>query len=394
LLSSDVRILVREVRMGALDGLRIVELNRLLPGAFCTALLADHGADVVVVEAPRFRDANVIGEVPMARRNKRHIALDLKSSTGKKVFYALIENADVLIEAFRPGVADRLGIGYEGLREINPRLIYCSLTGYGQTGPLADRAGHDLNYMAASGMLDLMRDKDGSPIVPRFQMSSLSGSLYAALGIMLALSAREKSGRGQHIDVSMTDSLVSLLAMPLSFTFTGTPFAGRVDNDSPECFPCYRVYETGDAQHISVGPLEPHLWDNLCRKLGYPQYSSVQYDLAARGQIEQHFESLFQTKSLQEWQELLNDRDDCTAPVTTVRDLPEDPHVRARQMIHMTPDGIPEPGIAPMLSDTPGSFRRPAYRFGEHTGEVLGELGYSPEEVTTLLDEGVIWQQE
>ncbi len=378
--------------MGALDGLRIVELNRLLPAAFCTALLADHGGDVIVVEAPRFRDVNVIGEVPMARRNKRHISLDLKNEAGKKVFFTLINDADVLIEAFRPGVADRLGVGYEALRAINQRLIYCSLTGYGQSGPLADRAGHDLNYMAASGMLDLMRDKDGSPIVPRFQMSSLSGSLYAALGIMMALSARDKTGRGQHIDVSMTDSLVSLLAMPLSFTFTGTPFAGRVDNDSPECFPCYRVYETKDGQHLSVGPLEPHLWDNLCRKLGCPEYASVQYDLAARGEIEQHFESLFLTKNLQEWQELLNDRDDCTAPVTTVSDLPRDPHISVRRMIHIGQDGIPEPGIAPLLSETPGSFRRQAYRFGEHTAEILGVLGYSPEDIATLQDQGVIWQ--
>ncbi|MDQ7783065.1 MAG: CaiB/BaiF CoA-transferase family protein [Desulfomonilaceae bacterium] len=379
-----------EVLMGALDGLRIVELNRLLPGAFCTALLADHGADVIVVEAPRFRDDAVVGEVPMVRRNKRHMALDLKTETGRKVFLDLIEDADVMVEAFRPGAAERLGLGYEALSRLNPRLIYCSLTGYGQSGPLADRAGHDLNFMAVSGMLDLMRDGQGAPIVPKFQMSHLSGSLYAALGIMLALSAREKTGRGQYIDVSMTDALVSLLAMPLSFTFTGTPFAGRVANDLPESFPCYRVYKTGDGEHISVGPLEPHLWAGLCAKLGCPQYATLQYDAAARAEIEQHLEGLFLEKSLREWEELLNDRDDCTAAVTRVSDLPRDAHLSARHMIHTTPEGIPEPGIAPVLSDTPGSFRRPAYRFGEHTAEILCEMGYSPEEITVLTDKGVI----
>ncbi|MFH1117119.1 MAG: CaiB/BaiF CoA-transferase family protein [Pseudomonadota bacterium] len=378
--------------MGSLDGLRIVELNRLLPAAFCTALLADHGADVVVVEAPHFRDNAVVGEVPMVRRNKRHIALDLKREAGKKAFFALMRNSDVLVEGFRPGAAERLGVGYETLRHVNPGLIYCSMTGYGQSGPLADRAGHDLNFMAASGMLDLMRAQDGSPIVPKFQMSHLSGSLYAALGIMLALSARDKTGRGQHIDVSMTDALVSLLAMPLSFIFTETPFAGRVDNDSPECFPCYRVYETKDGRHLSVGPLEAHLWNNLCLKLGCPQYSSIQYDQAARGEMEQYLESLFLTKSLNEWTEILNESDDCTAPVVRVRDLPHDAHFNARHMIHTNPEGIPEPGITPVLSETPGSFRRPAYRFGEHTAEVLGELGYSSEEIDALQVEGVIRQ--
>ncbi len=330
----------------------------------------------------------------MVRRNKRHIALDLKSEAGKEVFFTLIRNSDVLVEGFRPGAAERLGVGYETLRGLNPGLIYCSMTGYGQSGPLANRAGHDLNFMAASGMLDLMRAEDGSPIVPKFQMSHLSGSLYAALGIMLALSAREKTGKGQHIDVSMTDALVSLLAIPLSFTFTGTPFAGRVDNDSTECFPCYRVYKTKDGQHLSVGSLEAHLWNNLCLKLGCPQYSSLQYDRAAREEIEQHLERLFLTKDLHEWREILNDPDDCTAPVTRVLDLPNDVHFNARHMIHTTPEGIPEPGIAPLLSETPGSIRRPAYRFGEHTAEVLGELGYSSEKITELQDEGVIRQAE
>jgi crotonobetainyl-CoA:carnitine CoA-transferase CaiB-like acyl-CoA transferase len=380
--------------MGALDGLRVLEIGRLLPGNFCTTLLADHGADVVVMEAPRFRDDSVVGNVPMVRRNKRHLALDLKSDRGKKIFFELAADADVVMEGFRPGVTTRLGVGYEAVRSVNPRIIFCSLTGYGQSGPLADRAGHDLNYMAISGILDLMRDKEGFPIMPGVQMAGLSGSLYAALGILLALAARERTGEGQYLDVSMADGLVSQLALPLSFTFTRSLFPGRVDDESRDYFPCYRVYKTKDGEYLSVGPLEPHLWERLCVKLDCPQYSALQYDRSRRSEIGEHLEKLFKTKTLDEWQGLLNDKDDCTAPITKVRDLPNDPHFIAREMIHISPNGIPEPGITPRLSNTPGSFRRPAYNFGEHTAEILDELGYSPEEITELQNEGVILQPE
>lgn len=391
---TSERIIGLEVTMGALDGLRILDLSRLLPGPFCTALLADHGADVTVLEGPRFRDDPVLGNVPMTRRNKRHISVDLRSENGKEIFFKLASETDVVIEGFRPGVADRLGVDYDSVSTRNPRIIYCSLTGYGQTGPLAHKAGHDLNYMSLAGMLDLTRDKDRFPIMPNFQMADLAGSLYAAFGILAALAARERTGKGQYIDVSMTDSLISLLAVPLSFSFLNTSFPGRPSNDSPDWFPCYRVYRTSDGRYISVGPLEPHLWEDLCNKLGCPEYGQAQYDISRREEMESYMERLFRSRTLAQWLEELNEPNDCVAPVNRVKDLPYEPHFITRGMIHPGEDGIPQPGVTPKLSETPGGIRRPPYRFGEHTREILLELGYSEEDISALKERSVIWSPD
>ncbi|MEW6140491.1 MAG: CaiB/BaiF CoA-transferase family protein [Thermodesulfobacteriota bacterium] len=377
--------------MGALDGLNVIDLSRLLPGPFCTALLADHGANVLMVEAPWFRNDSVLGEVPMVRRNKRHIALDLRKDKGKEIFFQLAGRADVVVDGFRPGVVERLGVGYDAVRSINPRIIYCSLTGYGQTGPLANRAGHDLNYMAATGLLDLIRDRGGNPIKPFFQMADLAGSLYAALGILLAVVARERTGEGQYVDAAMTDGLLSLLAIPISFTASGFRFPGRVDNNSRESFPCYRIYETRDRRHLSVGPLEPHLWESLCRKLGCPEYGPLQFDETARDEISARLEELFRSQDLEYWTSLLSEADDCVAPVLKLEEVPHYEHFHAREMIHITEKGVPAPGIAPKLSGTPGSYRIPAYEFGEHTVEVLTEIGYSSDEIARLREEMTIW---
>lgn len=378
--------------MGALDGLKVIDLSRLFPGPFCTTLLADHGAEVIVVEAPHFRDESVITLTPMVRRNKRHVALDLKHEDGRAVFFRMLAGADVLMQGFRPGVAERLGVGYETVREVNPRIIYCSLTGYGQDGPLAFQAGHDMNYMAASGMLDLVTDASGRPIVPKFQISHLTGSLYAALGILLALASREKTGQGQYIDAAMTDGLVTLLALPMAHIFAGTTLPGRFDNDAPDgWFACYRVYETADGRYLSVGPLEPHLWAILCEKLGCPEFIDLQYDIAAQGDIISGLEKIFQGKTLAEWLALLDGPDACIAPVTRVDELLQVPHVQARRLIHQPTGGVPEPGIVPKLSLTPGALRMPAYRFGQHTREVLSEMGYSGEEIADLAERGVAW---
>ncbi|MEW6349907.1 MAG: CaiB/BaiF CoA-transferase family protein [Thermodesulfobacteriota bacterium] len=376
--------------IGALEGVKVIDLTGLLPGQFCSGMLADHGADVVVVEAPRFKNDSVIGEIPMVRRNKRHLALDLKSAEGKEVFFRLVSRADVCIEGFRPGVAQRLGVGYEQVSGENPRIVYCSLTGYGQTGPLAKRAGHDLNYMAFAGMLDLSRDNLGVPVVPNFQMAGLSGSLYAVIGILMALLSRPATGLGQHVDVSITDGLVSLLPLPLTAAFSGNSLPGRADSTGRDRFPCYDVYQTRDNEFLSVGPLEPHLWVSLCNKLGFPQYASLQYDPNSRDEIASALRRLFLTRDLDDWLEFLSSDDDCVAPVRRVTDLARDPHLQARDMLPIAGGGIPQPGVAPKLMGTPGAVRRPAYRFGEHSREILEELGYSPERIEELRSKGVV----
>jgi crotonobetainyl-CoA:carnitine CoA-transferase CaiB-like acyl-CoA transferase len=380
--------------MGALDGLKVVDLSRLLPGPFCTGLLADHGADVVVVEAPRFRNDAVVAHVPMVLRNKRHASVDLKTATGVEVFFKLAAAADVVVEGFRPGVAERMGVGYDAVRRVNPRIVYCSLTGYGQDGPLANKAAHDINLMAAAGILDLIRDRDGTPVVPNFPMAQIAGSLYAALGILLALASRERTGQGQHVDASAADSLLSSLAMPLSLAFLGKAAPGKRDVDARESFACYRVYKTRDGEYLSVGPLEPHLWASLCDKLGCPQYTPLQYDHERQKDVVKHLEQLFACRDLKDWLEILAAPDDCVAPVTRLRELTQEPQFLSRGMIHQSSVGVPEPGISPQLSETPGTFRRPVYAFGEHTREVLGELGYTDEQIACMEREEAVWSRE
>lgn len=380
--------------MGALDGLKIVDLSRLLPGPFCTSLLADHGADVTVLEGPGFRDDPITGIAQMTRRNKRHVSVDLRKEEGKEIFFKLAAEADVVTQGFRPGVADRLGVGYQSVRGHNSRIIYCSLSGYGQTGPLAQKAGHDLNLMAVAGILDLMRDKDRFPVMPNFAVAGLAGSLYAAFGILAALAARERTGEGQHIDVSMTDSLISMMAIPLPSIFLNRPFPGRPAIDSTDWFPCYRVYQTSDGKYLSVGPLEPHLWEGLCNKLGCPEYALAQYDISRREEMESYMEKLFGSRTLAEWLEELNEPNDCVAPVNRVRDLPQEPHFVERGMIHTGEDGVPQPGVAPKLSETPGQIRRSPFQFGEHTREVLLELGYSEQDIVALRERSVVWSPD
>ncbi|MFH0959337.1 MAG: CaiB/BaiF CoA-transferase family protein [Pseudomonadota bacterium] len=377
--------------MSALKGLKVIDLSRLLPGPFCSALLGDHGADVTVVEAPRFKDSDVLGVVPMLRRNKRHIALDLSGQSGREIFFKLVQKSDVLVEGFRPGVVAKLGVDYESVRKVNDRIIYCSLTGYGQDGPFRDKAGHDLNYMALAGMLDLMRDRNGDLTEPNFQMADLAGSLYAALGVLLALQSRNSNGKGQYIDVSMTDGLVSLLAVPLTFTFTGSQFPGRPDKNESQPYPCYRLYKTKDGGHLSIGPLEGHLWKKLCDKLGKPEYFDRQYDKSSISEITLGLEEIFSSRNLDEWLDFLDGPDYCVSRVNRIEDLPYEPQLAHRQMILKNSQGLLMPGLTPRLSETPPSIRKESYTFGGDTRNILMELGYSKELIIGLEQQGVTW---
>jgi crotonobetainyl-CoA:carnitine CoA-transferase CaiB-like acyl-CoA transferase len=379
--------------MESLDGLKVIDLSTLFPGAFCTTLLADHGADVIVVEAPQKKHNRILASVPMLKRNKRHLGLDLKGP-GKDIFYRLLAGADVLVEGFRPGVTERLGISYPEVAAVNPKLIYCSVTGYGQEGPLAQKASHDLNYLAVTGILDLVKTEDGIPVVPGFQMAGMAGSIYAALGILLALTARGKTGKGQHIDVSMTDGLLSLLALPLAATFSGVRLPGRDEQNSVGMLPYYRTYKTRDERFLSVGPLEPHLWQKLCSKLECPDYGKLQHDPDRAQEITGHLEKLFSSRDLNEWIEFFDSPDDCVSPVHNMGEVPEYAHFRVRNMIRFSPEGIPEAGVAPGLSLTPGSVRRAAYRFGEHSVEILQELNYSSEVIEQLKSRNIVYAAE
>jgi len=375
-----------------LGHLRMLDLSRQLPGPFCSALLADLGVDVIAIAAPN--DPLGIG-IPLLARNKRHMTLNLKADEGREVFRRLATKADVILEGFRPGVTGRLGIDYDSLRELNSRLVYCSISGYGQDGPYRDRVGHDINYLGYAGVLDVVGEVGGPPVIPGVQIADIGGgALMAAVGILTAIAAREKTGRGQFVDVAMLDGAVAwnVFHMVL-FLLTGrAPERGRTQLTGYH--PCYAVYETRDGRHLTIGALEPHFWATLCRHFGRGDFIEKQFaDGPAREEMFTFFRNAFREKTRAEWLEELGDKDICIGPVNTVEEAMADPQVRYRQMaIDLdTPSGpVTTVGMPIKLSDTPASLRSLPATFGEHTDAVLTGLGLSGSDIQGLRSRGVV----
>ena len=342
--------------MRPLDGITVLDLTRLLPGAAATMMLANFGAEVIKVEEPggdyaRHMPPLVDGEGAVFRatnRGKKSIALNLKTAEDKQTLLRLAAGADVLIEGFRPGVMKRLGLGYETLRTVNERLIYVSLTGYGQTGPYSAMAGHDINYIAMGGLLDI------TGAIPGAQIADLAGgSMQAVIGILLALAARQKTGRGQFVDVSMLDGVAWLMTLPLAvFSATGEiPQAGASTLSGR--YACYRTYLAGDGRRLAVGALEPKFWAQLCEKLGRPEFIAEQFSEGERqAAIVEDLRQTFKTKSSAEWLEMLDGADVCVTLVRNVEEVAADPNLRDTEVI-------------PKLSDTPGRAGGRPPRLGE-----------------------------
>lgn len=295
---------------GCLSGIRILDLSRLAPGPYCSMLLADMGAEVIVVGggAGSF-------PIPSLSRGKRFIGLDLKSEAGRKAFLMLAETADVVIEGYRPGVTSRLGIDYESLRALNPGLVYCSLTGYGQSGPMSDRAGHDINYVAMSGALGAFGPADGMPTVPLNLLADFAGgSLFAALGILGALFERQHSGRGKYIDAAMVDGCLSLMTM--HFSDWGQPvLPTRGDGLLAGNAPCYRCYRCADGKFVAVGALEPKFFALLWTGLGFDEAVPAHLDRANWQRMTERFEAVFATRSRDDWVRHFSGVDACVTPV-------------------------------------------------------------------------------
>ena len=386
--------------MMPLDDVRILDLSRLAPGPFCTMLLADLGADVLLIEPPPDSRAgqgltgggeayNALG------RNKRSMILNLRDEEARGVFFRLAEEADVVLEGFRPGVVRRLGVDYETLREKNPRLVYCSLSGYGQTGPYADMVGHDINYISIGGALGMIGWPDQPPAIPMNVIADFAaGGLHAAYAILAALHVRERTGRGQFLDIAMSDGVLYLLADAVGrFIASGNvPQAGRtVLNGSA---PNYNVYQCKEGGWISLGSLEPHFWANLCRALGREDFIPHEYDSAKREEIFAHFREQFKTKTRDEWFEMLKETDICVAPVYGLDEALNDPHNQARGMVveveHPQAGKVRQVGIATKLSETPGAVRLPAPSPGQHTDEVLASLEYDTEGIRALRERGAV----
>ena len=382
-----------QIPPGALDGLTVLDLSRLLPGPFCSMILADHGARVISIEDKRFQADDFF--LNSLYRNKQHISLNLKSQEGLAIFFKLLDQADVLLEGFRPGAAERLGVDYQTVRQRHPGLIYCSITGYGQEGPLAGRAGHDVNYLAVSGVLNLIGEPDRPPSIPAVQLADIVGGSHQAVqGILLALLARQRTGRGQYIDISMTDGLLSLYPLVLHFANLNGVSPERGRDLLSHKYACYNTYETADGRHLSVGALENRFWANLCRHLGLDEYIALQYEDEHREAIITRLRRIFASKTLAEWEAELEHVDGCVEPVRTLDEVMQLDLFRQRGGIQDFPDHtgrtVPSLGLPVRLSETPGSLRSPPKEFGQDTEAVLQELGYDRDGFERLQRDGVV----
>jgi crotonobetainyl-CoA:carnitine CoA-transferase CaiB-like acyl-CoA transferase len=374
---------------GALSGIKVLDLSRLLPGPYCSMILADHGARVIAIEDRRFMDDGLF--FSQAYRNKEHMSLNLKTEEGKKIFFCMANDADVILEGFRPGVVQRLGVDYDTVQKVNQKIIYCSISGYGQTGPYRNRAGHDVNYLSMSGALDLIGQANHPPSIPGIQIADIAGGgMNAAIGILMALFARERSGKGQYIDISMTDGIVGF--MPAAFflkQITGQ-FPKRADSILSHRYACYNTYGTSDGRYISVGTVENRFWEKLCEFLEVPEYTPLQYDENRRQEIIDFMKATFLKKTFAQWKKGLAGIDACCEPIQNFSEVLKDPLFREREMVVEVAgkDGKKTLaiGIPVKLSETPGSVNTPPVVFGENTEAILKELGYSKKKVKELSD--------
>lgn len=389
--------------MLALGGIRILDMARLGPGPHCAQILGDLGADVIRVEEPGSGSGQRAGrmlrlpEESPIKRNSRSIALNLKSAEGIAVFRKLVETADVIVEGFRPGVVKRLGIDYESMRDVNPRVVYASLSGYGQDGPYARHVGHDINFQGLTGILDMTGHPAGPPVVPGIAIADNAGGMNAALSILAALLARAQSGRGQHIDLSMLDALVTMMFYPLTHSIASGETLRRGHSFLTGLYPWYNVYQAADGKYLTVGAVEPWFYENLCRSLGCEEFIADQYaEGERREQVFAAFRRVFMSKGRDEWVAELMPADTCVAPVYSLDEVLRDPQIRHRQMIVQSPDGDErrdEVGVMVKLSETPGAVRRAPPRPGQQTREILDELGYTTQDVESLCLAGAIPDQ-
>jgi crotonobetainyl-CoA:carnitine CoA-transferase CaiB-like acyl-CoA transferase len=392
---------------GAFAGIRVLDLSRLLPGPYCSLLFADLGADVIKVEEPGRGDyarqtAPLVGEPGIGatflllNRNKRSLSVDLKQESGKAVFRRLVQTADVVLESFRPGVMERLGLGWESLRALNPRLVYCAISGYGQDGPYRDVVGHDVNYLGVAGALSVTGPRGGAPLVPGVQVADLGGgALFAAFAITAALHHRRESGEGQLIDVSMTDGVVSWMVPYFGVCFGEGRLPARGEERLNGGWVCYGVYEAADGGHVTLGALEPQFWRNFCRLVGREDLVALQHaDGDARARVEDELRALFRTRSRDEWVRLLHEADVCAGPVLGLDEVPRHPQIAHRglfaTMRHPTLGDIPQIAFPVKLSETPARMERPPPALGEHTDEILGSLGYDEAAIAVLRGDGSV----
>lgn len=396
----------RRPQQGPLQGTKIVDLTRLLPGPLATMLMADMGAEVIKVEDPNAPDY-VRNFPPFANgesvnylalnRSKRSMAVDLYQEKGRNILIELAKKADVLVEQFRPGVMQQMGLDYETLAAHNPKLVYVSISGYGQDGPYQKQAGHDLNYISISGLLAMNVDENGKPVIPGFQVADTAGGSYMAVNAtMAALLSRQNTGRGQHVDVAMMDGVMPLMSLAMqswhqaqqNITNHNMQLAGAVAN--------YNVYECRDGRFVALGALEPKFWQNFCQMIGRPDWEQkiAHQTKEDKDELINQVQQVFKTKRREEWLQLARDYDCCLSPVNTLPEAQEDPQIRHRQMIReqktRTGETYNELGTPIVFSNTPNQPSWQAPSLGEDTVAIARELGYSEETIHQLKDQGVL----
>jgi crotonobetainyl-CoA:carnitine CoA-transferase CaiB-like acyl-CoA transferase len=400
----------------ALSGIKVLDLAGLGPSSIAAMMLGDMGAEVLKIDLPPGGGSRGVGDgLPFfpesdeetekmtaymaTNRNKKNMALNLRTEAGQQVFHKLAKEYDVIIEAFRPGVMDRMNVGYQAVSATNPRIIFCSVSGYGQTGPYKTFPGHDANYAGMGGVLGLTGEsRDGAPVIALNVVADIAiAVLQAVIGILLAVCARERTGRGQHVDISMTDGVVSLLI--------GVPGGGeyfyngvlpqRGDTMTSGTLPFYSVYEAKDKKYLTMCPIEPRFWGNLCRAIGREEFGPQQFDPNKKDEIYAELRRIFLTRTRDEWFEMLTQADVPVGKVLELDELFSDPQVLHRQMVvdvdHPKFGKVKQIGIGIKLSDTPGEIRSLGAVLGKHTQEVMAGVGYSQAEIDELRSHGVVY---
>lgn len=405
--------------MLALEKIKVLDLTRAAPGALCTMILGDLGAQILKIEPPPDVGGRAGGLFPplvgeeqrreavyyAPNRNKKSLALDLRSEAGREIFYRQVEKADVIVEGFRPGVVKRLGIDYETVKTVNPQIVYCSLTGYGQDGPYSHLPGHDINYISLGGALGLIGGRGDPPTIPLNLVGDFGGgALHGVVGILAALIARKEMGTGQYIDIAYTDSVISLLSHFVSNYFLEGNILRKGGSFFHGVYPYYGVYETKDHKYVSLGCLEPWLWENFCRAIEredlIPYHWSPEHQWNAPDENKWQFVrsclmDVFKTKTRDEWFDFLIAKDVPIGKVYTLDEVFSDPQVKHREMIierdHPSVGTVRQVGLPIKMSESPGKFRRFPSLVGEHTDEVLLEMGYGKPEIDDLRKRGIVW---
>lgn len=373
--------------MQALTGIRVLDMSRLLPGPYCTMLLADFGAEVIKIEEPGKGDYS--RSFPpflkdfgywhlQLNRNKQSVVLDLKSEEGKNIFLELVKTADVVVESYRPGVLKKLGVDYEAAAKVNPKIIYCSLSGYGSKGPLAHKADHDLGYLSLAGVTAMSGEADGAPAIPGVLMADMNAALSAGMSIMIALRHAALTGQGQEIDISLFNVAMNLMPGAASLFFGSGFVAERGNNWLTGAYANYNIYATADGRYVSVGCLEKKFWRNLCIGLGKEELIDMIDDESNHSYLKQQLAAAFKQKTMREWEKFFADKDACVTPVLNFKEAVESEQVQANEMVLNVQDDelgeYQQLGFAMKLSKTPAQLNKRAPRLGEDTEKILAQL--------------------